>query len=62
MLARTGSGRDTTANASMRGIGKVIVVDVIMIITGTEIVTAIMIVMTAIKVLLRTVVACEVVA
>jgi len=49
MLARTGSGRDTMENASMRGIGKAIVVGAIMIITGTETVAAITIVMTVIN-------------
>jgi hypothetical protein len=49
MLARTGWGRDTTENASMRGIGKAIAAGAIMIITATEIVAAIMIAMTAIN-------------
>lgn len=48
MLARTGWRRGTTENASIRGIGKATVVGAIMIITGTETVTAIMIVMTAV--------------
>ena len=49
MLARTGWGRDTMENASMRGIGKAIVVGAIMSITGTETVAAITIVMTVIN-------------
>jgi hypothetical protein len=49
MLARTGWGRDTMENTSMRGIGKAIVAGVIMIIIGIETVTAIMIMMTGIN-------------
>ena len=49
MLARTGSGRDTMEDASTSGIGKAIVADAIMIITGTETVAAITIVMTVIN-------------
>jgi len=46
MLARTGWGRDTMENASTQGTGKAITAGVITIITGTETVAAIMIVMT----------------
>ena len=49
MLERTGWSLDTMENASMRGIGKVIVGSVIMIITGTEAVATTMIVMTVIN-------------
>jgi hypothetical protein len=49
MLARAGSGRDTMENDFMRGIGKATVAGAIMIITGTETVTAIMIGMTIIN-------------
>jgi len=47
MLARAGSGRDTMENAFMKGIGKAIMASVITIITGTEAVAAITIMMTA---------------
>ena len=47
MLARAGSGRDTMENAFMKGIGKAIMASVITIITGSEAVAAITIMMTA---------------
>ena len=47
MPARTGWRHGTMENAFMRGFGKAIAAGVIMIIIGTETVTAIMIVMAA---------------